>query len=272
MKAGVTQSQKITLKRWIDMPARGWYSGDMHVHWERTSAAANAPLLRWTQAEDVHVASILRMGDARETYFEQYGFGKAGRFVSGDYALAPGQEDPRTNIIGHTLHLNLQAPVRDTDRYYLYNLVFDEVARQGGLNGYAHMQQPDGLGFFVRRDMTTRSPRAAKPIFSRCASSAIWVEETYYEFLNLGFPLAVAAGSDVPWGNTVGTSRVYMLIRKVFYSGCVVRRFKSGTHVCHHRPMLDFTVSGQLPGSVIQAHRGDVLANQDFRWRVARSP
>jgi hypothetical protein len=47
-------------------------------------------------SRDVHVASVLRMGDARETYFEQYRFGKAGRFVSGDYALVAGQEDPRT--------------------------------------------------------------------------------------------------------------------------------------------------------------------------------
>ncbi len=215
VKAGSTVAQKVAIKRWIDMPSRGWYSGDMHVHWARPTAAANPPLLRWTQAEDVHVASVLRMGDAKQTYFEQYGFGKPGQVVSGNYALVPGQEDPRTNIIGHTLHLKLQSPVRDTERYYLYDQLFDEVARQGGLNGYAHMQQPNALGFFVRRSMTLEVPRGKTDFFEICEFGNLGLE-TYYEFLNLGFPLSVAAGSDVPWGNTVGTSRVYAYTGKSF--------------------------------------------------------
>ena len=258
VRAGDTVSRTIGLKRWIDMPSRGWYSGDMHVHWARASAAANEPLMRWTQAEDVHVASVLRMGDAKQTYFEQYAFGKAGRAVAGNYALVPGQEDPRTNVIGHTLHLRLQAPVRDTERYYLYNLIFDEVARQGGLNGYAHMQQSGALGFFVRRDMTMEVPRGKTDFFELCEFGNLGLE-TYYEFLNLGIPLAAGAGSDVPWGNTIGTSRIYAYTGKTFDPDAWFDAVKAGHTFVTAGPMLDFTVNGRIPGSVIEAKPGDVL-------------
>lgn len=258
VKAGSTVTQKVAMQRWVDMPSRGWYSGDMHVHWARATEAANQPLLQWTRAEDVHVASVLRMGDARETYFEQYGFGLAGQVVSGNYALVPGQEDPRTNIIGHTLHLHLQEPVRDPERYYLFDRIFEQVTRQGGLNGYAHMQQPNALGFFVRRSMTLEVPRGNTDFFEICEFGNLGLE-TYYEFLNLGFPLSVAAGSDVPWGGTVGTSRVYAHVNGHFTPDAWFAAMKAGHTFVTTGPMLEFTVNGELPGSVIQAKRGDVL-------------
>jgi hypothetical protein len=258
IKVGVTETQKVALKRWINMPARGWYSGDMHVHWARPNEAAGQPLMQWTQAEDVHVANVLRMGDAKETYFEQYGFGKSGQVVSGNYALVPGQEDPRTNIIGHTLHLRLQSPVRDTERYYLFSRVFDEVARQGGFNGYAHMQQPNAFGFFVRRSMSLEVPRGKTDFFEISEFGNIG-EETYYEFLNLGFPLTAGAGSDVPWGNTIGTSRVYAYVGPSFTPDAWYDALRAGHTFVTTGPMLDFTVNGQLPGSVITAHAGDTL-------------
>src|SRR5262249_6622192 len=32
LRAGQTTQQTLTLRRWIDMNAQGWYSADMHVH------------------------------------------------------------------------------------------------------------------------------------------------------------------------------------------------------------------------------------------------
>ena len=258
VKAGATVTRNIAVKRWVDMPSRGWYSGDMHVHWARESEAANRPLMQWTKAEDVHVASVLRMGDAKETYFEQYGFGAAGQVVSGNYALVPGQEDPRTNIIGHTLHLHLQSPVRDTDRYYLFDRIFDDVTHQGGLNGYAHMQQAAAMGFFVRRSMSLEVPRGKTDFFEICEFGNLGTE-TYYEFLDLGFPISVAAGSDVPWGGTIGTSRIYAHLDGPFTPEAWFAAMKAGHTFVTTGPMLDFTVNGELPGSVIHARRGEVL-------------
>ena len=103
---------RVQLKRWIDMSKQGWHSGDCHVHYARSSAAVNSDLALWAQAEDLRMVNILRMGDAREIYFEQYAFGLRGRSFFPGGVLVPGQEDPRTGVLGHTVSLNLQRPIR----------------------------------------------------------------------------------------------------------------------------------------------------------------
>ena len=133
IKAGEKRVCEMRLRRWVNMPARGWISGDGHVHFSRQTPTANVPLLQWIQAEDVHVANVLRMGDANQTHFEQYGFGKAGRAIDGAYSLVSGQEDPRTEDLGHVLALNLQAPVRNPSEYHLYDTILMQLMPRGAL-------------------------------------------------------------------------------------------------------------------------------------------
>jgi hypothetical protein len=228
------------------------------VHYARADEQANRRLIQWTQAEDIHVASVLRMGDSKETYFEQYGFGKEGRYAAGDYALVAGQEDPRTNVIGHTLQLNIQRPVHLPDRYYFYDLVFDEVHKQGGITGYAHIVEPLGSSFFVRRDLALNVPTRRVDFAEICEFGDIG-EDIYYEFLNLGFPLTASAGSDVPWGNSIGTSRVYAYTGEHLSPDAWFAALKAGRTFVTTGAMLEFTVNGQLPGSEIEAKAGDVL-------------
>ena len=101
------------------MPSRGWWSGDAHVHYERDKET-NDRLLLWARAEDIHVSNIMLMGDIERTYFAQASFGKKGRYVRGEYALVPGQEDPRTSELGHVNMLNLKAPIRDVSRWHCH--------------------------------------------------------------------------------------------------------------------------------------------------------
>ncbi len=120
------------------------------------------------------------------------------------------------------------------------------------------MYQPPGSGFFVRRDMTLNIPKNKVDFAEICEFGDIG-EQLYYEFLNLGFPLTASAGSDVPWGNTVGTSRVYVYTGKQFDPDAWFAALKAGHTFVTAGPMLEFTVNGELPGSEIQAHPGDVL-------------
>jgi hypothetical protein len=258
VKAGATDAQRIVLNRWINMPARGWYSGDGQVHYERRDQEADRRLMLWAAAEDVHLVNVLRMGDAREIYYPQYSFGQAGRVLSGNYAIVPGQEDPRTNVMGHSLELNLQAPVRYADQYYLYDLVFDDVRRQGGLVGYPHIYRPPIGGYWVGRDMTLNIPHQRADFAEFCEYGDIG-EELYYEFLNLGFPLAASAGSDVPYGNTIGTSRVYAYTGDRFSPDAWFSALRDGHTFVTNGPMLEFTVNGEIPGTEIHARAGDRL-------------
>lgn len=254
--AGANVKENVAMERWIDMPARGWYSGDGHVHYERKSASANQRLLTWARAEDVHAAHVMRMGDAQETYFEQYAFGPPGRAVEGSYALIPGHEDPRTTFMGHTLHMNMKRPVRNPDLYYLYDRIFADVREQGGISGYAHFYQPAAMSFYVRRDATLQVPFGGvgfveMPEFGEIDS------ELYHEFLNLGYRLIASAGSDVPWGHSIGTSRVYAYTGGPFDPDRWMDAFRKGHTFVSTGPILELTVNGQIPGSEINAKRGE---------------
>ena len=126
VEPGKPLTHDVRLKRWTDMSSKGWHSGDGHLHFERKQPGANEALAIWMHAEDLRMRNIMAMGDGQDTYYQQYAFGKAGRFVQKGLALVPGREDPRTNILGHTLHLNLQAPIRNLpDSYCVYSDVFD---------------------------------------------------------------------------------------------------------------------------------------------------
>ena len=188
--SGETMGKTLRPRRWVDMRRRGWWSGDDHVHCRILTSDDARNLMAWIQAEDVHLANVVQMGDIYRTYFQQRGFGPSHRVVDGEYVLAPGQECPRTNDLGHTLAENIADEIRDPERYFLYDTVFDSVHAQGGLAGYAHVN----LGLFnIHRDMALNVPRQ-KVDFVEILQVANLGTDLYYDFLNLGCKLTASAG------------------------------------------------------------------------------
>ena len=70
------QEKTLSFERWVDLPARGWWSGDVHVHHPSSEAAQQEYLMQYALAEDVHVVNLLEMGDHKGTEFAQAGFGR----------------------------------------------------------------------------------------------------------------------------------------------------------------------------------------------------
>jgi hypothetical protein len=250
IRSGETTATVIRPRRWVDMRRRGWWSGDDHVHCRILSDDDARRLLAWVQAEDIHLANIVKMGDIYRTYFEQRGFGPNYRVAAGDYILAPGQECPRTHDqLGHVLAMNITSMVRDTEHYYLYDEVFDAVHAQGGLTGYAHVNS--GM-FHVHRDMSLNVPRG-KVDFVEILQFNTLGTDLYYDFLNLGCKLTAAAGSDVPWGGTIGEVRAYAFLgRKPFSAEAWFAAFRRGHTFTTSGPMLEFQVDQALPGDELR--------------------
>ena len=259
--SGETVERTLRPRRWVDMRQLGWWSGDDHVHTRIVSDDDARNVMVWVKAEDVHLANIVKMGDIYRTYFEQRGFGPAHRVVDGEYVLAPGQECPRTHDqIGHTLAMNITAMVRDPERYFLYDTVFDAVHAQGGLTGYAHVNS--GL-FHVHRDMTLNVPRA-KVDFVEILQFNHLGTDLYYDFLNLGCKLTASAGSDVPWGGTIGEVRAYAYLGdQPFSADNWFAAFGKGRTFTTSGPMLEFRVDDALPGDELK-----VRANRSLRIRA----
>lgn len=269
VQSGEKTALELRPKRWIDMRDHGWYSGDDHVHCQIMSDDDADKVMAWIQAEDVHVANIVKMGDIHRTWFEQRGFGEEYRVIDGDYVLSPGQEGPRTHHVGHTLSMNTDSMVRDTNNYFLYDLVADEVHAQGGLFGFAHVTGGEwnrGGAFNVQAGMTLWVP-GEKTDFVEIIQFGGFGPGLYYEFLNLGFPLTASAGSDVPWGGTVGEARVYAYIgAKTFTPDAWFDAVDAGWTFVTSGPMVDFRVNGTLPGSVIDVERGEKVRVQATAW------
>ena len=254
----------LRMERWIDMPARSWYSGDDHIHLRR-SPRENPRILQWLAAEDLHVGALLQVGDVWTTYFPQYAWGKDGVYKFEDRFLTSGQEEPRTHELGHTISLGAEDFVRFWGEYYHYDRVFDRVRELGGVTGYAHQ----GVTFHGYRGLTLdvlRDKVDFVEILQFCAGDPPLKVEHYYHFLDLGFPLTAMAGSDFPWCGRetgadaqIGNARFYTLVSDSFTFEKWRSSLKAGHTFVSSGPMLELTVDGRVPGDTLRVEPGQSI-------------
>ena len=245
-------TKTIRMRRWINMPRRGWWSGDVHVHHPSVEAAHREFLLHYAHAADLHMVNLLEMGHHKGTDFAQAGFGADFRVRRGDYWLVSGQEDPRSTF-GHIIGLNLKQMVRDLDTYDFYDVTFDGIhAQKDALVGYAHFawngcDLPRGFPWYV----TTGDLDFIELMQFNTVNTA-----DYYDYLNLGFRLTAAAGSDTPWGSTIGEVRTYVHTGRKLDPDAWFAGLGRGNTFVSNGPMLAFKVAGALPGSEIDCAPG----------------
>ncbi len=251
-------------KRWVDMRHSGWYSGDDHVHCQILSDGDAERLMAYAIAEDVHLVNVVKMGDIFRTWFEQRGWGPEHRVIERDYILSPGQECPRTHgQLGHTIHMNTKRMVRDTDKYYLYDWVFDNVHAEGGLTGYAHVLSD---AFFVHRDMSINIPKG-KVDFVEIMQFARLGTDLFYAFLNAGFEMTAAAGSDIPWGGTMGEVRMYAYVGdQPFSADAWFDGVRRGRTFVSNGPMIEFRVEQAYPGDTVKVYEERKLRVTARAW------
>ncbi len=265
VEPGQTIERTYKPKRWVNMAKKGWYSGDDHIHCQILSDQQAEWLIAWAQAEDLKVANILEAGNIHRTFFRQRGFGKQYRVTKNGYTVCPGQECPRTNsYLGHTISLNTKELVRDTDKYFLYDTVFDKVHAQGGLTGYAHVNQDL---FKVHRDMSINIPKG-KVDFAEILQFRYLGTDLYYEFLNTGFKLTASAGSDVPYsGASIGVVRVYAYTGEgEFTADKWFDALEKGRTFVSNGPMIELYVDKAMPGDEIRLKKNKKLRVKARCW------
>ncbi len=248
-----TRDVTVALDRYADLPADGWFSGDSHVHLGRDRSD---DLAVWGQvaAEDLHVANLLEMGNIAETHFKQPAWGREGRFARDGHVLVSGQEAPRTVQRGHTIHHNVQQPLHlDPDAYFLYHRVFEELRRQGGVSGYAHL----GQLFNGRRGLALDVPFGIVDFIEVLQGGRLF-SEVWYSFLNLGYKVLPVAGADFPYfGPTLpGVERTYVKVDGDFDADAWFAAFRQGRVYVSNGPLLELTVNGREMGSELRVERG----------------
>jgi hypothetical protein len=193
--------------------------------------------------------------------FFQYNFGEAGTFRQGDYWIIPGQEEPRTEFLGHIIILNLPEFIREADQYFLYDVVFNKARQLGGLIGFAHffysksccnarlghiIEFADGLVDFVEL----------------LENDNVMDLDLYYEVLNMGLRPSLTAGSDFPWGHHLGDQRMYVYVdtnnpitTQAWFDG-----IQSGKTFVTQGPLLEFKVNGKDIGSFVHVQANDEIS------------
>jgi hypothetical protein len=249
---GRAVAKTVRLERWIDLAKEGWISGDVHVHHPTTAESHREYLLEYARAEDVRIVNLLEQTHHGGRHSPQAAFGEKSRVRKGDHWLVSGQEAP-SSTFGHIIGLNVDRLVHNPETYDFYDLAFRQMhEKKEALVGYAHFSWngcdlPRGFAWNV----TT-----GEVDFVELLQFAKLNALDYYEYLNLGFKLVAAAGSDVPWGSTMGEVRTYVHTGPTFDPDRWFAGLKAGNSFVTNGPALDFTVDGKLPGSGIEKAAG----------------
>lgn len=247
------------MERWDDLSANGWFSGDGHVHYAREIPEDDHSLLLLAQAEDLHVVNVLQMGNVANTHFRQRDWRIVASERDSTFILAPGQEDPRTNFRGHTIQLHLSEPVRESDRYFLYDRVFEQVRQQGGLTGYAHVGMECAPSLPARRGLALDVP-AGLVDFVEILQAGSANLETWFAFLNLGYKLVPVAGTDFPYLDLrIGAVRNYVKVAAPFTPERWFAGLKAGETFVSCGPVIEFAINGADMGSELSPAPGDEL-------------
>jgi hypothetical protein len=255
--SGITEHE-ISLERWADMPKQGWYSADDHLHIPRPAVELNPYISKMMQAEDIHVGNLLQMGKVKNIAIAtQHAHGPDGLYREGDYILAAGQENPRTHFLGHTITLGAPAFTYDPDKYLIYRLIWQQTAKQGAINGFAHAYAPAGSPIAPHDGMAVVLPHNLLHFvevlqFNRSGY------EAWYDMLALGFRVTPTAGTDFPCADQTlpGHERFYTKVEGPLTYAKWLKSVRQGRTFVTSGPMIEFRINGRDIGSEIVLEAG----------------
>lgn len=246
----------VPLDRYVDMASQGWYSGDSHIHLTRDKVA-DPVVWGMVAAEDVFVGNLLEMGNISGTHFKQPDrWGPASRYaLDKQHFIVTGQEDPRTGMMGHTIHHNLESQLHpSSENYFFYNKVFEESHKQGGTSGFAHM----GNGFNGQRGLALTVPFGLVDFIEVLQAGRLFTE-VWYRFLDMGYRVNPAAGSDWPYSDFPGIVRNYVKSTRRLDLDAWYKSFHDGHVYVTNDPLIDFSINGKQMGEEIRVKRGTPL-------------
>jgi hypothetical protein len=277
--AGATATLELRLPRLLDLPARGWWSGDLHVHMNYGGAYRNDParLRAQAEAEDLHVVEDLIVN--KEQRIPDVAFFRPGGRpdpVSTAATIIRHDEEYHTSYWGHTGHLGLTrnlilpyyAGYVNTAAASLYpdnTAILDLAHAEGGVSGYAHPFEalPDPAASEPLTHALPADVALGKVDYLEVGgfSDHLATAEVWYRLLNTGFRLPAGAGTDAMANfaslhGPVGMNRVFVHSGpRLDYRGWLAA-LKAGRSFVSNGPLLVFTLNGHEAGDEIALPAG----------------
>jgi hypothetical protein len=276
IEAGESRVEAVNLGRIVDMSARGWWSGETHIH----RPVEEVPLL--IRAEDLHVAPVITWWNKTNPWLSEplpenplqalpdnrfiYLLGGedergGGAFM---YFNAPpmdvtqaGRETPSAlefaeKGLAAGAHIDMEKP-------FWWDmpaaLALDRIHTIGIVNN--HMQ----LGEIM--DDEAWGKARPKEDFPSPLGNGFWTQHIYYQVLNAGYRIPPSAGSaSGVLKSPVGYNRVYVYLGDKLDYDAWWEGLRGGRTMVTNGPLLDVTVEGEPPGHVFQVEAGAVLNAQ----------
>ena len=265
---------RVTMHRLVNLPASGWYSGDLHVHmnYGGTYRTVPAQLAFMARAEDLHVIEELIVNKEQRVPDISYFAGGVPDAVSTPSMLIVHGQEFHTSYWGHSGLLGLTkniilpgyAAYAGTPAASLYPAnanVFDLGHAQGALTGYVHpfdeMPNPEDTVARVTSELPVDVALGKVDYMEilgfsdHRSTAAIW-----YRLLNCGFRIPAGAGTDAMTNyaslrGPVGMNRVYVHSGPKLEHASFLRAIKAGRTFATNGPLLSLLVNGREPGSEI---------------------
>ena len=190
-------------------------------------------------------------------HYPQRSWGRDGWHGQGSYTVVPGQEDPRTAVRGHTIHLDIPQPVRDPSRYLLYHELFERVSELGGISGFAHIGVGGGLAGNV--GLALEVPFGLVDFVEILQGGRLGTD-VWFDFLNLGYRISPAAGSDYPYVGHVGEVRSYVKLPNGYSPDTWFDNLAAGRTFVTNGPVLRFELNGADIGAQLALSAGDTIS------------
>jgi len=262
IEEGENNNVTIRLRRAIDAPARGWYSGDTHAHdlHQGRFGLTHKTLFEQSLAEDLHVTNVLiHMDGTRLMGRWEDLTGKLDPLSTPTHLLQFAQEF--RGSLGHIGLLGINKyvlPLIGGEGNTAYAQVASDVpyldgARaQGGIAGFMHpytgsSPNPTGwAGSLIPVDVALGKGEFydVASLYSDEKASA----EMYYKLLNCGFRLAATGGTDnFPdvWRDPPpGTDRTYAKVQGPLTLASWLAAIKAGRTFGTTGPLVFLTVDG----------------------------
>lgn len=257
-----TKGVEIPLERAIDMAALGWYSGDTHIHLERTGSNDDT-LLTLTSAKDIRYAYLLSMnsngydpaGVKHEKFRQAKGLGEATAAHHGPYYITSGQEYRtfRRGQLGHVTiamadgYVPAGGMTDNTNKGPSLALIADQAHALHGYVGLAHggsrNTEADKLLLDSKMDYLELLQ------FGEYRGLGL---DGWYDFLNIGYRLPIVGASDFPPTRELSSEMTYAWSETVPTPRSFVEALKAGRSFATSGPMLFLTVAGNKPGAILR--------------------
>jgi hypothetical protein len=287
---GETERVAVALGRIADLPAEGWYSGDLHVH----RAIEDMPLLM--RAEDLHVAPVITWWNNSNLWTKRpLPEDPLVPFDGNRYYHVMAGEDEREG--GALMYFNRSRPlaIAGSTREYPSPMKFVDQARQDG-PVWIDVEKPfwwdvpvwlasakvDSVGLANNHMCRSRMyeseawgrPRDAERL-PPPRGNGFWTQEIYYHMLNCGLRIPPSAGSAsgvLP--NPLGYDRVYVYCGDEFRYETWWEGLKAGRSFVTNGPLLIVKAGagGQLPGHVFTAEAGKEIEITVYVELTSRDP